>query len=248
MSQIFRGASITLFSSGIFFAVNFISSVILNPTIYGELSAAINTITLIGLIISSGISFYIVSIGSKESLKGAFNFSFKFFAATCLFTLISLCIYRLMSNGESVETVLYAFPAAASIGLCLVMVGYFQLSENYAFSAAMSSIPNIIKSFVLLYMLVPIFWVIDSAYTYTLIGTLLHLSCLGALIFVVFRHKDKNPSRKLHHNAPLAAKFVFSNFVVSAYSSMVVPIVYLTYGADHSAVFSIFLFFGLYLT
>ncbi|MNF72244.1 hypothetical protein D3C84_542160 [compost metagenome] len=60
---------------------------------------------------------------------------------------------------------------------------------------------------------------------------------------MVYRRKDKNPSKTLHHNVPLAAKFVFSNFVVSAYTSMVIPAVYLTYGADHSAAFSIFFIF-----
>ncbi|WP_223510951.1 hypothetical protein [Pseudomonas sp. BF-R-05] len=243
MSQIFRGVSITLFSSGVFFVVNFLLSITLNPTIYGELSAAINSITLIGLVISSGISFYIVSIGCKDSLKGAFDFSFRFFVASCCLTLVSLFIYWIINNGGTVETILYAFPAAASIGFCLVMVGYFQLAENYSFSAAMSSIPNLIKSAALLYMAAPVFWVIDSVYTYRLAGILLYLICLCALILVVFRRKDKNSSKTLHHNAHLAAKFVFSNFVVSAYTSMVIPVVYLTYGADHSAAFSIFFIF-----
>lgn len=243
MSQVFRGAFITFFSSGVLFAVNVLASIFLVPAKYGELSASINSMTLVGLFLSSGVSFYVVSIGSKDSLNAVFIFLCKFFLVSCFLFLVSLLIYRHLSDRSVVDSVIFTFPAAASIGLCLVLVGYFQLSENYEISAAISAIPNLIKSAVLLYMMVPILWLIETDYVYWIVGVVPYLIFISTLVMLVNRHRNKSSSEILRHNFYLLVKFALSNFLVSAYTAMVIPVVFLTYGADHSAVFSIFFIF-----
>ena len=247
MRKFIRGASITFFSSAILFAINVLASIVLAPPIYGELSATINSMTLIGLFISSGVSFYVLSIGSKHNLNAVFGFSILFFIASCLFVFFLFLCYWAISDSAALVSVIYAFPVAAAIGLSLVMVGYFQLAENYTVSAVINSIPNLIKSAATLYIMAIVEWGINRDYAYRGASFLFYLIFALILILLVFRYRDKSTNEILHHDWFLAGKFAFSNFLVSAYTALVIPIVFLTYGAECSAVFSVFFIFWSFL-